>query len=136
MRRRVVGASCTIGLVSSGTALVEVHGVSERLLLRLVRAIGTLLLVLVDRAQSRSIGVPPLLLRLALKVLVLGRAISSVGWVRSRLDTQLLVPCQQGLPLTGPGLLRLPLHQHLVLLVDEALELALLEIAHQYLLLL
>ena len=67
---------------------------------------------------------------------MLTRTISSIGWVLTGLDTEFLVPGQQGLPLTGPGLLRLPLHQHLVLLVDEALELALLEVADQYLLLL
>lgn len=99
-------------------------------------SISTFLLVLVDRAQRRSIGVPPLLLRLALKVWVITEAISSIGWLRSTFSIIVFVSLQEGVPLIDPGLLRLPLHQHLVLLVDEALELALLEIADQYLLLL
>lgn len=99
-------------------------------------SIGTFLLVLVDGAQRRSIGVPPLLLRLALKVWVLAEAISPIGRLRSTFAIMVLVSLQEGVPLIDPGLLRLPLHQHLVLLVNEALELALLEIANQDLLLL
>lgn len=66
---------------------------------------------------------------------MLREAVSSIGWLLSSIGI-IIISLQQGVPLIDPGLLRLPLHQHLVLLVDQALELALLEIAHQYLLLL
>ena len=136
MGRRRVGARCCVCLAFSGVSLLEVHRVPESLLPRLVLPIPVFLIILANRAQSRPKRVASLLFGLTMGILLLRKLVSPGGRLLPSFSIIIVVPLQQGVSLIDPRLLRLPLHQHLVLFVYQALELTLLEIAHQDLLLL